>query len=202
MATGVVRKRKIILVCLALFMTVVVVCWAFSKKPTPAWRVVAVRPHQNYYAVDRVQECWRVDIEVSNTTPDEIIVDWNRDQSAFKIGDSWRDLGIGALMPYLRPNESGSFPVYVPQQAKACRLLMHYEHAPLWSTVDGFLKDHNVYLPDRLFAVGMKLNQRLPGHFKRLEIEVNLPPDQDAALRPHALRPMVTDNRESNAHKP
>jgi len=71
-------------------------------------------------------------------------VDWNRDKSAFKMGDRWEDLGIGALMPYLPPNESRTFPVYVPQQAQACRLLMHYERSPLWSSVDGFLKGHNI----------------------------------------------------------
>jgi hypothetical protein len=176
------RKRKVILVSLTLLTTLVVVCLvAHSNRPALSWRVVAVHPHQNYFAVDRIQECWRVDIEVSNTTSDEVIVDWNRDKSAFKMGDRWENLGIAALMPYLPPNESRTFPVYVPQQAQACRLLMHYERGPLWSSVDGFLKGRNIYLSDRLFSVGMKWNRKFPGHFKQLEIEVTLPPNQGAA---------------------
>ncbi len=113
---------------------------------------------------------------MSNITPDEVIVDWNRDKSSFQIDGRWRDLDVAALMPYLGPNESKTFPVYVPVQAQGLRLSMYYEQGPLWSTADEFLRSHNVNLPDSLFIPVMKLNKKLPGHFRELVIEVKLPP--------------------------
>jgi hypothetical protein len=146
-----------------------------AKRPVLAWRVVDVRPRQYYFVVDYIQECWRVDIEASNMTASEVIVDWHRDKTAFQIAGKWEDLGIEALMPYLEPNESRTFPVYVPQQAQACRLLMHYEHGPLWARADEFFRGRGVYLPDKYFMPAMMCNKRLPGHFRRLDIEVKLP---------------------------
>ena len=121
------------------------------------------------------QQCWRMEIEVTNMTPNEVIVDWNRDESAFQVAGRWESLGISALMPYLGPNQSARFPVCVPRRAKACRLVMFYEHAPLWSEADQFLKGNDINLPDKLFSSAMNLNKKLPGHYKRLVIEVNMP---------------------------
>lgn len=123
-------------------------------------------------------------------TSDEVIVDWNRDQSSFQVGWQWEDLHIGSLVPYLPPNESQTFHVCVPQNAQACRFLMYYEHGPLWSTVDGYFKDHNIYLSDGVMTPAMKFNERLPGHFKRLDIEVKLPPN-------HSLEPSAVDATNS-----
>jgi hypothetical protein len=171
------RKRKFIAVIIILIPTFAMLRWVeHSKNPALVWKAVNISPHQYYFAVNHIQDCWCVDIEVSNTTPDEVIVDWNRDKSAFQVGGQWQDLGIGALMPYLGPNESKTFPVYVPQQAQGLRLSMYYEQGPLWSTVDDFFRGHNINLPDALFIPAMNFNKRLPGHFKKLIIEVKLPP--------------------------
>lgn len=173
------RKRKckfISVIILAAIAALVGYCWVeFCGGPILSWRVVNVRPHQYRYAVDHLQDCWEVQIEVSNLTSDEVIVDWNRDRSAFQVSGRWEDLHIAALMPYLPPNGSRTFPVDVPQSSQACRLVMYYEHGPLWSTIDDYLRDHNVYLPDEVVIPAMKFNKRLPGHFKRLDIEVKLP---------------------------
>jgi len=150
----------------------------FCGGPVLSWKVVNVRPRQYYYAVDHMQDCWEVQIEISNLTSDEVIVDWNRDQSTFQVGGQWADLHIAGLMPYLPPNESRTVSVDVPQNAQACRLLMYYEHGPLWSTIDGYFKDHNFYLSDGVVIPAMKFNKRLPGHFKRLDIELKLPPNK------------------------
>jgi hypothetical protein len=169
-------KRKVIAVIFILVSALAVFCWVeLSKRPVLTWKVVDVRPHQYYFAVDHMQDCWRVDIEVSNMTASEVIVDWNRDKSSFQVSGQWEDLGIAALMPYLAPNESLTFPVYVPQQAQACRVVMYYEHGPLWSRADQFLRNHDINLPDNLFALGMNFNKKLPGHYKQLVIEVKLP---------------------------
>ena len=80
------------------------------------------------YVVDRYDyDCWRVDFEVSNTTGKQMIVDWNRDESAYLIDGRWEPLGISALMPYLEPHSSRTFPLFVPHQAQACRIVMHYK---------------------------------------------------------------------------
>lgn len=171
------QKRKVIAGIFVLMAALAVTCWfEVPSGPVLAWKVVDVQPHQYYYAVDRIQDCWRVDLAVSNLTASEVIVDWNRDKSAFRVGGQWKDLGVGALMPYLPPEESKTFPIYVPQSAQACRILMYYEHGPLWSTIDRFLKDHKIYLPDVVMIPAMKFNKSLPGHFRRLMIEVKLPP--------------------------
>jgi hypothetical protein len=48
-------------------------------------------------------------------------------------------------MPYLSPNGSRTVTLDVPQNAQACRLLMYYEHGPLWSLINGYLRAHNLY---------------------------------------------------------
>jgi hypothetical protein len=192
------RKRKVIaIIVLAAIVALIGYCWVeFCGGPILSWRVVSVRPHQYYYAVDHLQECWEVQIEISNLTSDEVIVDWNRDQSAFQVGGHWEDLHIGALMPYLPPNESRTFPVDVPQNSQACRLQMYYEHGPLWSTIDGYFKDHDIYLSDGVVIPAMKVNKRLPGHFKRLDIEVKLPPN--TALEPTGVGAVSSASRSTS----
>lgn len=54
---------------------------------------------------------------------------------------------------------------------------MFYEQGPMWSTVDEYLKDHNINVPDMIFIPVMNLNKKLPGHFKKFVIEVKLPSD-------------------------
>jgi hypothetical protein len=103
------------------------------------------------------------------------MVDWNRDKSAFQIDGHWEDLGIAAMMPHLGPNEARTLRLIVPRRAQACRLLMHYEHDPLWSRTDEFFKGRGIYLPDKLFIPAIEFNKKLPGHFRRLDIEVKLP---------------------------
>jgi hypothetical protein len=173
------RKRKVIAVIALAAAAALIGCYwfEFCRGPVLAWKVVNIRPHKFYYAVDHIQECWVVDIEVTNLTSEEVIVDWNRDKSAFQIAGRWEDLETVDLMPYLAPNGSQTFPVFVPQQAQACRVVMNYEHGPLWSTVDGYFKGRNVYLSDGVMIPAMNFNKRLPGHFKRLDIEVKLPPN-------------------------
>ncbi|MBM4095065.1 MAG: hypothetical protein FJ276_37500 [Planctomycetes bacterium] len=145
------------------------------------------------------QHCWRVEIEVTNLSSSEVIVDWNRDESAFQIGGRWENLGIAALMPYLGPSESRTFSVYVPQQAQACRLLMHYEHGPLWSKADQFLKDHGLYVPDRFFILGMKANKKLPGHFRCLDIEVKIPSASRALDEPEVPHNQTLETNRRHA---
>jgi hypothetical protein len=123
-----------------------------------------------------------VEIEVTNITPNEAIVDWHRDQATFQIAGRWDNLGISALMPYLGPNESRTFPLYVPRQAQACRLLMYYEHGPFWSRIDQFLQSHNTILPLNLLTLLMNFEQKIPGHYQQLVIEVKLPAIDKANL--------------------
>jgi hypothetical protein len=175
------QKRKLItLICtlVPVFAMFWPVCWLIevSENSALVWKVVNIYPHQFYFAVDHMQDCRRVDIEVTNITPDEVIVDWNRDKSSFQIDGRWRDLEVAALMPYLGPNESKSFPVYVPERAQRLRLSMYYEQGPLWSTTDEILRDHNINLPDFLLIPAMNMNKKLPGHFKKLVVDVELPP--------------------------
>ena len=189
------RKRKLTAVIVLAAATALIAYYRveFCGGPVLAWKILNVRPHQDYFAVDHIQDCWEVEIEVTNLTSDEVIVDWNRDRSAFQIGGRWEDLGIGALMPYLPPNESRTFPVYVPHQSQACRVLMHYEHGPLWSTVDDYFKSHNIYLSDGVMIPAMKFNKKLPGHFKELDIEVKLPPN--TALTPAGVDAVSSASR-------
>jgi hypothetical protein len=121
--------------------------------------------------------CWRVEIEVTNLTSSEVIVDWNRDKTAFQVAGEWEDLGLAAMMPYLGPNASRTFSLTIPQRARACRIQMYYENGPIWSRVDKYLKNHGIYAPDKLFIPVMKLNKKMPGHFRRLDIEVTIPPN-------------------------
>jgi|SRR5882672_8161267 len=182
------RRRKIIIsvALLALVAGLAIFCVELSRGPVLAWKVLSVRPTENYWVRDHMeQQCCRVEIEVSNITPSEVIVDWNRDETSFQIAGRWENLGISALMPYLGPNESRAFPVYVPRQAQACRLLMHYEHGPLWSRADQFLQKHNINLPLNLFTLGMNLDKKLPGHYKRLSIEVEIPSAGKTNLPPN-----------------
>jgi hypothetical protein len=184
-AVSVTRKRKVIaVIAVALSGALIGYCWVeFCGGPVLAWKVVSVRQMDGYYVRDRWERnCWRVDIEVSNMTSQEVMVDWKRDKSAFEIAGRWEDLRDAGFMPYVGPTETRTFPVFVPQQSQACRLSMYYEHGPLWS----FFRDHNIpILSNRLFPLVMNCDTRLPGHFKRLDIEVKLPPNT-------ALEPTVT----------
>lgn len=180
-ARKVMRKLKFIaLICILI--AVVAVFWRAcclveaSRNAALVWRVVNVLPHQYCFAVDHIQDCSCVEIEVSNVTPDEVIVDWNRDKSAYQVDGRWQDLRVAALMPYLGPSESKIFPVYVPQNARGLRLSMFYEQGPMWSAVDEYFKSHNFNVPDMIFIPAMNLNKRMPGHFKKLLIDVKLPP--------------------------
>lgn len=147
-----------------------------ARKSVLTWRVAGISPISGYWVKDHLEpECWNVEVEVSNNVPDEVIVDWNRDQSAFKIEGQWQDLGTSALMPYVGPNDVKTFPIDIPRRAQACRVQMYYETGPLWSTIDTWLKDHEIYLPDAIMVPLMKLNKGMPGHFRRLTIEVELP---------------------------
>jgi hypothetical protein len=103
-------------------------CAHVPTSPSVTWRAVDVRPHQMWHVVDGFDyDCWRVDFEVSNSTGKEMIVDWNRDESAFLVHGRWQNLGISALMPYLEPHSSGTFSLYAPHEAEACRFIMYYK---------------------------------------------------------------------------
>jgi len=103
-------------------------CVSCASRPPLAWRVIDVRPHQYYSVLNRMEpDCWRVDIEVTNQTSREVVVDWNRDETAFQADGRWDSLGISALMTYLGPSESRTFPLYLPKQAEAYRYLMYYK---------------------------------------------------------------------------
>jgi hypothetical protein len=67
---------------------------------------------------------------------------------------------------------------------------MHYENGPLWSRVDQYLKNHGTYAPDKFFNPAIKLNKKLPGHFRRLNIEVKIPPNisRGGEIRPPLVR--------------
>jgi hypothetical protein len=89
----------------------------------------------------------------------------------------------------LGPNESRTLSLWIPQRAHPFRLLMYYEHGPLWSKVDQFFKDHGINVPVKLLTLGWKVEERLPGHYKRLTIEVDIPPptrkfDENNAAHP------------------
>jgi hypothetical protein len=174
---AVMRHRKAIVgaMLLILFAGLAIFGGWYSKRPVLAWKVLSIRSIGSYWIRDSMQDCWCADIEVTNLTSSEVIVDWNQDKSAFQIDGHWEDLGIGALMPYLGPHEAATVPLIVPRRAQACRLLMHYEHGPLWSRADEFLKGRGVYLSDNYFIPAMRFNKKLPGHFRRLDIEVKLP---------------------------
>ena len=105
----------------------------------------------------------------------EVIVDWNRDKTAFQVEGRWDDLGLSAMMPYLGPNASRTFSLAIPQRAQSCRIRMYYENGPLWSTVDQYLKSHGIYAADNLFIPVIRFNQKLPGHFRSLDIQVQMP---------------------------
>jgi hypothetical protein len=172
------RHRKVIvgaivLILLAGLATFVV--W-LANRPVLAWKVLSVRAMGPYWIRDAMEEhCWCAYIEVTNLSSSEVIVDWNRDKSAFQVDGKWEDLGIAALMTYLGPNEAAQFQLTVPQRAQACRLLMHYERGPLWARADEFFKRRGVNVPDKYFIPAMTLNRKLPGHFRCLDIEVKLP---------------------------
>jgi hypothetical protein len=61
------RKRKVItVIVLAATAALIGYCWVeFCGGPVLSWKVVNVRPHQYYYAVDHMQDCWEVQIEVA-----------------------------------------------------------------------------------------------------------------------------------------
>jgi hypothetical protein len=102
-------------------------CASCASRPHLAWRVVDVRPHEYYVVMNEMQDCWRVDIEVTNQTSREIAIDWKRDETAFQADGRWDSLGISALVTYLPPSESRTFPLYLPKRAEAYRYLMYYK---------------------------------------------------------------------------
>jgi hypothetical protein len=171
-------RRKIILGAIPLALIAVLAIFRMLPKgPALAWKVVRIQPSGPYWVRDGMEpHCWSVEIEVINLTSGEVIVDWNRDKTAFQVAGRWEDLGLSAMMPYLGPNASRTFSLAIPQRAQACRIRMYYENGPLWSTVDQYLKNHGICAPDKLFIPAMKLNQKLPGHFRRLDIQVQIPP--------------------------
>jgi hypothetical protein len=124
--------------------------------------------------VDRVQSCWEVAVEATNLTSREVRVDWQKDETFFQVGGQWHSLRIQGLMTGLQPNQSRTFWLVVPRRAQACRYVIHYEHGPLW------VKAYQWYihgpLSSKLFTLFKQAEQRLPGHYKRLIIEVKVPP--------------------------
>ena len=173
------RRRKIIVgvTLLILFGALALFGVWSANRPVLVWKVSSIRPVGSYLPSGGVMEphwephCWGAQVVVSNLTSSEVVVDWNRDETAFQIDGHWESLGISALMPYLGPNEARTVPLIFPQRAEACRFLMHYEHGPFMSKADQFLKRHRIYVPDKLFTLAM----RLTGHYKRLLIEVKVP---------------------------
>jgi hypothetical protein len=98
-----------------------------SRQPL-AWRVIDVRPHQNYYVIDRLDpDCWVVDIEVTNQTTRDVFVDWNRDESSFLTDGRWESLDVKDVMIHCYAGDSWTFPLYLPHRAEAYRYLMHYQ---------------------------------------------------------------------------
>ena len=177
------RHRKVIVgaLLLIIFAGLSISGYWYAKRPVLAWKVLSIRPIGYYSIQGAMEDCWCADIEVTNLTSSLIIVDWIRDKSAFQVDGRWEDLGIGALMPTMRDYEATVFQLIVPRRAQACRLLIHYEHGPLWRTADDFLKVRGVMIWDNFLIPAMTLNLKLPGHFRRLDIEVKLPASSSKA---------------------
>jgi hypothetical protein len=122
------KTRHIAVVLLSLISGLCVSCVHVSSRSALAWKVIDIQPHQYYTVLHRMEgDCWRVDIEVTNQTTQEVYVDWHKDETAFQADGRWGSLGISALLPYLGPSESRTFPLYLPQQAEAFRVLMYYK---------------------------------------------------------------------------
>src|SRR4051812_39858957 len=141
------RRRKVNLGAMLLVLIMGLALFGMlSKKPALAWKVVSIQPTGPYWVRDSMEpHCWRVQIEVTNVTSSEVIVDWNRDKTAFQVAGQWEDLGLAAMMPSLGPNASRTFTLTMPHRAQACRIRMYYESSPLWSRVDEYLKNHGTY---------------------------------------------------------
>lgn len=113
---------------LSIVLMLSVVCVSCATRSSVAWRAVDVQPHQMRYVLHGFDyDCWRVDFEVCNRTEREMVVDWNRDESAFLVDGRWESLGISALMPYLAPRSTRTFSLYAPHRAQACRITMRYK---------------------------------------------------------------------------
>jgi len=122
------QQMKIWHFSVALILLLCVSCVHVSSTSPLAWKVIDVRPHQNYWVVDHIDpNCWCVDIEVTNQTTRGVAFDWNRDETAFQADGRWDSLHIGGLMNYLGPGESWTFPLYLPERAEAYRYLMYYK---------------------------------------------------------------------------
>ena len=157
------RKSIIWLTILSCLSALGVSCVHISPRPALTWTVVDIQPHQIRYVVDSYDyDCWRVDIEVSNATTNEVYVDWKRDKNAFLADGRWESLKISALLPYLGPSDSRTLSLYVPRQAQACRSLMYY-------TDDSTSR-----------------------HYKQLVIEVKIPQKDIASVPPKTATPART----------
>jgi hypothetical protein len=102
-------------------------CASCASKPHLAWRVVDLRPHEYFAVMNEMQDCWRVDIEVTNQTSRGIYFKWPRDETAFQLDGRWESLGISALIPYMPPYESRTFALFLPKRAEAYRYSMYYQ---------------------------------------------------------------------------
>ena len=139
------------------------------------WQVTGVSERFQYWINDQMESnCLKVDICITNLTSSEACIDYARDESEFEINGIWVKNDTTAGRAYIAPHESIAFPVFVPQKTQALRYRLHFEDSPFWSTADGFLRSHKINLSDNTFGTLMKYDRKMPAHWKRLDIEVNL----------------------------
>jgi hypothetical protein len=139
------------------------------------WSVSSVSERFQYYINGRMEpNCLEVKICVTNLTASDVCIDWNRDESEFKINGVWVKSDVTAGMAYIGPHDSVVFPTYVPRTTQAIRYKFNYEDSPLWSTANDFLLVHNLHFFDGRLDILMKYNRKIPAHWNQLNIEASL----------------------------
>ena len=173
------QRRKIIVVTLVIIILLAGFIGYLIERSTKHildWKVTDISERdQNWINGQMELNCLEVEICVTNLTSSEACIDWNRDESEFEINGIWVKNQEIAGRAYVGPNDSMTFPVFVPQKTQALHYRMHYEDNPVWSTTDEFLRGHNIYLSESVFETLMKYDRKMPAHWKQLDIEVRLP---------------------------
>lgn len=174
-------KRKIIVsaALLAVLTGLAIFFSMHSGEELLSWKMSSLQPVGHCWVRDHwEQNCWGVELEVSNHSLYEVTVDWHRDRTAFKIGGQWQSLDIQGLVIQLAPHESKRFSLYVPQRAQACRMVIYYWHGArrgrIWSAPSSVpsLVNRMLFTFNSFAAY---LDARLPGHYKRLVMQVEIP---------------------------
>jgi len=146
------------------------------RGPVLAWELAGVREADDWSGVSGEQWRWIANIEVTNLTSSEVIFVGRADKTDVQIAGSWRDLGITSLLGgALGSHEARTITLFIPQRTQAFRTIIYYERDPLWSIVDTFLRGRGIYVSDRIFTFCRKAEGKLPGHFRRLVIDVKIP---------------------------